>query len=156
VPLDATPPTPTVAATASTSSQVVDPFYVPTKVITATGGALHALQPVSGHVQNDGRNRAQSSAVPPPLPAPMHTATASTSSQVVDPFSGPTKVISFTGGASHALQPDPGHVQNDGRASVPRTTVQHTLVLESLVCRNPTYPVALAPPDPDQTRQRGL
>jgi hypothetical protein len=29
-------------------------------------------------------------------------------------------------------------------------------VLESLVGRNPTYPVALAPPDPDQTRHRGL
>jgi hypothetical protein len=28
--------------------------------------------------------------------------------------------------------------------------------LESLVSRNPTYPVALALPDPDRTRQRGL
>jgi hypothetical protein len=34
--------------------------------------------------------------------------------------------------------------------------VQHTLVLESLVGRNPTYLVVLGPPDPDQTRQRGL
>ncbi len=34
--------------------------------------------------------------------------------------------------------------------------VQHTLVLKSLVGRNPTYPVVLTPPDPDQTRLRGL
>jgi hypothetical protein len=58
VPLDAAPPTPlAVAATASTSSQVVDPFYGPTtKAVLSTKGAFHALQPVSGHVQNDGRN----------------------------------------------------------------------------------------------------
>jgi hypothetical protein len=71
----AAPPTPlTVAATASIASQVVDPFHGPTKVVLSVGGAFHDLQPVSGHVQNDDRNSAQSTSVPPvmvPMPPVM-------------------------------------------------------------------------------------
>jgi hypothetical protein len=73
VPLVAASPTPlTVAATASIASQVVDPFYGPTKVVLSTGGAFHALQPESGHVQNNGRASVPPAVVPmPPVIVPM-------------------------------------------------------------------------------------
>jgi hypothetical protein len=119
VPLDAACPTPlNIAATSSTSSQVIGPFYGPTKVEPSSGGAFYALLPISGHVQNDGRNSAQFSSVPAFQPTPRHAATASMTNQVVDPFYGPTKVVATTGGAFRALQqPESGHVQDDGRAS---------------------------------------
>ncbi len=73
-------------------------------------------------MKNDGQVRAKlDAASPTTLTA---AANASTSSQVSDPHGGLTKVVSSTGVAFNALQPDPGHVKNDGRASVPRFTVQ--------------------------------
>ncbi len=90
----------------------------------AAGSAHESFQPDPGHVKNDGKVGAGLDAAPP---TPLTTAaTASTSSQVSTPHGGLTKVVSSTGGAFNALQPDPGHVKNDGRASVPRITVQMT------------------------------
>jgi hypothetical protein len=73
--------------------------------------------------------------VPPFQPAPRHAATASMTSQVVDPFYGPTKVVATTGGAFRALQPESGHVQDDGRASVPPVIVPMPPLIAAAVAR---------------------
>jgi hypothetical protein len=62
-------------------------------------------------------------------------------SQVVDPFYGPTNVVATTGGAFRALQPESGHVQNDGRASVPPVMVPMPPVI---VPRPPSIAAAAA------------
>jgi hypothetical protein len=83
---------------------------------TDAGIAHSALQPAPGHTKNNGQVSVPLDATPPtPLTV---TATASIASQVVDPYCGPTKVESTTGGAYCALQPVSVHVQqNDGQNS---------------------------------------
>jgi hypothetical protein len=47
-------------------------------------------------------------------------------------------VVATTGGACNALQPDPGYVKNDGRASVPRVTVQMPSLVAAAAARFPS------------------
>jgi hypothetical protein len=73
----------------------------------------------------------------PPPPTLTAAATASTSSQVSDLLGGLTKVVSSTGGVFNALQPDSGHVKNDGRASVPPFTMQMPPLVAAAAARFP-------------------
>jgi hypothetical protein len=99
--VQASPPAPMNAPTASIASQVSDPHCGQTKVVATTGGAYYAPQPDPGLVIHNGQ------ASVPPVMVPMPPPTASIAGQVSDPHCGQTKVVATTGGAYCAPQLDP-------------------------------------------------
>ncbi len=116
------------AADSSIAGKVVVPYCGPTTVVSTTGDAYCALQPIS----------AQSAWVQASQPVPLPPPTASIAGQVVDPHCGQTKMVATTaGGAYYAPQPEPGLVTHNGQASAPRVTVPMPPLVAAAAARNP-------------------
>jgi hypothetical protein len=115
------------AADASIAGKVVVPYCGPTTVVSTTGYAYCALQPIS----------AQSASVQASQPLPLPPPTASIAGQVIDPHCGQTKVVLTTGGAHCAPQPEPGLVIHNGQVSAPRVTMPMPPLVAAAAARNP-------------------